>query len=206
MPVKSRPFFSRFAGVLFVLSASSEPARLGGPDRRTWPRNIPKSRASTRWPSPGRGRSPSKSTSRTERCGTVERRRRGIDEVRSRRRPGAPVRQGVSRRRGRFDSRFLKDEQGRYTRFRVVNEKPRWTRRGSKKRISTTPRPIPPRPATARAISKGITGKPSIRSPCGTASGSSPRSSARSIGPSPIPSFFSGRPTGSRLTARLSAT
>jgi putative CocE/NonD family hydrolase len=121
MPVKSRLFFSRFACVLFVLSLlQAGPAQGIRSDDLT--KKYPEVEGIYEMTIPGQGMIAVQvyfkdGTLRTVSAGDAESTR--FDPV-----EGRELRfVTVSPKNGTFQLELLKDEQGRYTRFRVVNEK-----------------------------------------------------------------------------------
>lgn len=121
MPAKSRPFFSRFVGVLVVLSLlQASPAQGIRPDDLA--KKYPEVEGIYEMIVPGQGAVAVQvyfkdGTLRTVSAGDAESTR--FDPV-----EGRELRfVTVSPKNGTFQLELLKDEQGRYTRLRVVNEK-----------------------------------------------------------------------------------
>ena len=131
MPVKSRPFFSRFAGVLFVLSLlQAGPAQ--GIRSDDLAKKYPEVEGIYEMSVPGQGAVAVQvyfkdGTLRTVSAGDAESTR--FDPV-----EGCELRfVTVSPKNGTFQLELLKDEKGRYTRLRVVNEKLKLDATGVKK-------------------------------------------------------------------------
>ena len=131
MPAIIRPFFSRFAGVLFVLSLlQASPAQGIRPDDLA--KKYPEVEGIYEMTIPGQGTIAVQvyfkdGTLHTVEAGDAESTR--FDPV-----EGRELRfVTVSPKNGTFQLELLKDEKGRYTRFRVVNEKLKMDVTGVKK-------------------------------------------------------------------------
>jgi len=131
MPATSRPFFSRFVGVLFVLSLlQASPAQ--GPRPDDLAKKYPEVEGIYELTIPGQGTIVVQvyfkdGTLRTVSAGDAESTR--FDPVEGRELQFVTV----SPKNGTFQIELLKDEQGRYTRYRVVNEKLNMDVTGGKK-------------------------------------------------------------------------
>ena len=120
MPAKNRFFHGRIVGVLFVLSLLQASSAQGiRPDDRA--KKYPEAEGTYEMTVPGQGAVTVQvyfrdGTLRTVEAGDAESTK--FDPV-----EGQELRfTKVSSEKGTFQLEFLKDEQGRYTRFRVVNE------------------------------------------------------------------------------------